>query len=178
MVFQDDDLQRLMAEAYLEALHSPDPSSQNGAVIVKHLGLDLFHAVSRGYNHFYNGIEPEVEDRDEKLLRIEHAERDAIYQAAVSGESTQGAIMVCPWTACADCARGVIGSGIGVVVYHRDRYLLTDPRWIDQVDQALAWMEASGIRLHAMEGPIASTEPILISGRLWSPALCEYVSSG
>ncbi len=177
-MFNNADLLPFMTDAYNEALHSPDPSSQNGAVVIKSLGLDLCHYISNGHNHFYNGIEPEVEDRDEKLRRIEHAERDAIYRAASYGDSTQGAILVCPWVACCDCARAIIGSGFTMVLHHWDRYLLTPPRWSGQVNQALGWMEAAGIRIQTLEGPIPSTEPILVSGRLWSPALCEYVTSG
>lgn len=177
-MFNNADLLPFMAEAYDKALQSPDPSSQNGAVIIKHLGWDLFHKVSSGYNHFYNGIEPEVEDRDEKLRRIEHAERDAIYRAASYGESTQNAVLVCPWVACVDCARAIIGSGIGVVVHHWDRHVVSPSRWVDQINQALGWMEAAGIRIQTLEGPIPSTEPILVSGRLWCPERCEYVTSG
>ncbi len=176
-MFTDTDLQLLMSEAYREALKSPDPSSQNGALVVWGNTPGLFQTMSRGYNHFYPGIEPEVEDRDEKLRRIEHAERDAIYQAAMAGNSTKGAILVCPWVACVDCARAIIGSGIGVVIHHRDRYLLPSS-WKDQIDKALGWLEAAGVEIHTVNGPVGFTEPILVSGRLWSPALCEFVTSG
>ena len=176
-MFSDTDYQLLLSDAYAEALKSPDPSSQNGALVVWGNTTGLFQTMSKGYNHFYKGIEPEVEDRDEKLRRIEHAERDAIYRAAFNGTTTHGAILVCPWVACVDCARAIIGSGIGVVIHHWDRYMLPSS-WKDQINEALGWLEAAGVEVYSYTGPVGFTEPILVSGRLWSPALCEYVTPG
>lgn len=176
-MFDHQMLQRLMSKAYSHALDSPDPSSQNGAVLCKRQSNGQLDVVSKGFNHFYDGIEPEVANRDEKLRRIEHAERDAIYQAAKRGVEVEGSIMVCPWAACSDCARAIIGSGVSALIVHRQRYLLTDKRWIDQVNEALNWIQASGIFLFEYDGVCPQTKPILVSGRLWSPGSCSYVST-
>lgn len=167
------EIQDFLRMAYKGALESPDPSSQNGALLVRRETNGTTSEVAWGHNHFYPGIEIEVKDRDVKLKRIEHAERDAIFKAAKIG-STQGLIMVCPWSACWDCARAIIGSDLGGLVVHKERQDLTDPRWRDEVTEALQAIERSGILVYEYSGPI-SAKSILVSGKLWSPERCDYV---
>lgn len=162
-----------LGRAYTNALKSPDPSSQNGAILVRKFN-GLCQPLVEGYNHFYKGVPDGVENRESKLQRIEHAERDVIYKAANLGIPCHNAILVCPWAACYDCARAIIGSGISELITHRNRYVLTDKRWIDQVNYALNWIQSAGIELVEFEGPVPA-QPILISGRLWSPENLEYV---
>lgn len=150
---------------------SPDTSSQNGAIIVDEVSDNRSIIISKGYNHFYDGVPPELDDRTVKLQRIEHAERDALY----SCDKTRGATMVCPWSACYDCARGIIGSGITSLLVHKERQDLTDPRWKPQVDEAMGWIKNSGIWVHEYSGPVNNAPSILVSGRLWSPESLEYV---
>lgn len=175
MMLDEDMLRNLMSKAYDRALRSPDPSSQNGAVLVHRKINGELDTVSTGFNHFYQGIPGELDDRTRKLQQIEHAERDCLYYAALNGVSTEGSIMVCPWAACTDCARAIIGCGVSCLVYHHERYLLTDKRWIDGVNQSMGWMEAAGIQLYPLHGLIQRTRPILVSGKLWSPGSCTYV---
>jgi len=176
-MFDHNMLQNLMSKAYSHASQSPDLSSQNGAIIVKRQPNGQLDVVAKGYNHFYKGIPDDQDDRVAKLRRIEHAERDAIYYAANRGVELEGAIMVCPWAACCECARAIIGSGIKALIYHRQRYMLTDSRWIDQVNAALSWMGEAGVFLYELDGAITGTKPILVSGKLWSPGSTEYVSN-
>lgn len=86
----------MMAQAYFWAASSPDPSSQNGALVCNRDDEGNLASLQMGWNHFYDGIEPELEDRDEKLLRIEHAERDVIYKCAQNGHKTYGKVLVTP----------------------------------------------------------------------------------
>lgn len=97
-------------------LKSKDNSTKIGAVVV---GPDN-EIVSTGYNSFPRGIDdnvPERQERPEKYYWFEHAERNALYNAARIGVSTKGCTMYltcgCP---CTDCARGIINSGISKVV--------------------------------------------------------------
>lgn len=163
-------LQKLMAKAYAESLRSPDPSNQNGAVLVHRHTDGTLEVMCSGYNHFYKGIPAIVDDRDEKIKGIEHAERDTIFEAAKLGIQCQGAIMVCPWAACHECARAIIGSGISVLVYHYERYKTTPERWAYKVEEALKWMNNAGIYICVVEGAIPGTEPINVNGSKWSPA--------
>ena len=87
---------------------SKDEWTKVGAVIV---GKDK-EIVSTGYNSFPRGIvdnKPERQERPEKYFWFEHAERNAIYNAARIGVSTKGCTMYLTCgIPCADCARGII----------------------------------------------------------------------
>jgi dCMP deaminase len=96
-------------------LKSKDPSTQIGAIIVG----DDNEVISTGYNSFPRGLDdsvPERLERPEKYLWIEHAERNAIYNAARIGVSVKGgSIYITCGLPCIDCARGIINSGIKTV---------------------------------------------------------------
>lgn len=176
-MFSNDQLQKMMATAYLKALKSPDPSSQNGALIVERQVDGDFRVISYGYNHFYDGVPGQVEPREEKYRQIQHAERDAVVQAARRGECTQGRIMVCPWAACEPCALEIIGSGLAALVVHKQRCELTDRHWVSKVSDAITWIQNAGIALYEYDGAVPGTKPILVSGKLWSPAGLDYVAN-
>jgi len=94
---------------------SKDKNTQIGAVIV---GKDK-EIVSTGYNSFPRGIDDDRADRQEKPEKyfwFEHAERNAIYNAARIGVSTKGCTMYLTCgIPCADCARGIINAGISKI---------------------------------------------------------------
>ena len=93
-------------------LKSKDKYTQIGAVIVGKDG----EIVSTGYNSFPRGLDDGLDyrqERPEKYYWFEHAERNAIYNAARIGVSTKGTtIYLSCGLPCADCARGIINSGI------------------------------------------------------------------
>ena len=98
--------------AHTVKLKSKDENTQIGAVIV---GKDK-EIVSTGYNSFPRGLEDNIQDRQErpeKYFWFEHAERNAIYNAARIGVSTKGCTMYLSCgIPCSDCSRGIINSGI------------------------------------------------------------------
>lgn len=101
--------------ANLVASKSKDRSTKVGAVIV---GPDN-EIVSTGYNGFPRGVDDNVDsrhDRPEKYEWTEHAERNAIYNAARIGVSLKDTIIIQTMYPCIDCARGIIQSGIKEVV--------------------------------------------------------------
>ena len=93
-------------------LKSKDKYTQIGAVIVGKDG----EIVSTGYNSFPRGLDDGLDyrqERPEKYYWFEHAERNAIYNAARIGVSTKGTTMYLSCgLPCADCARGIINSGV------------------------------------------------------------------
>ena len=97
-------------------LKSKDKYTQIGAVIV---GKDN-EVVSTGYNSFPRGIDddvPERQERPEKYHWFEHAERNAIYNAARIGVSTKDCTMYLTCgLPCTECCRGIINAGITKVV--------------------------------------------------------------
>ena len=96
-------------------LKSKDQSTQIGAVIV---GTDN-EVLSTGYNSFPRGMDDskqERQERPEKYFWMEHAERNAIYNAARIGVSLKNSIIyLTSGLPCMDCARGIVNSGIKTV---------------------------------------------------------------
>ena len=94
---------------------SKDQSTQIGAVIV---GEDK-EVLSTGYNSFPRGLDdslPERQERPEKYFWMEHAERNAIYNAARIGVSLKNStIYLTSGLPCMDCARVIVNSGIKTV---------------------------------------------------------------
>ncbi|HOK47322.1 MAG TPA: dCMP deaminase family protein [Bryobacteraceae bacterium] len=97
------------------ACRSKDPNTQVGCVIV-----GPHHEIrSTGYNSFPRGIRDNVPERFErptKYLWIEHAERNAICNAARAGTSTEGCTLYVEIMPCMDCARAIVHAGITEVV--------------------------------------------------------------
>ena len=109
---------------------SKDERTKIGAVIV---GKDK-EIVSTGYNSFPRGIDDwksERQERPEKYYWFEHAERNAIYNAARIGVSTKGCTMylTCGMV-CADCARAIINAGIVRIFLKRGGGAKSD-KWIE-----------------------------------------------
>lgn len=103
--------------AFLIASKSKDPSTQVGCVIV---GPD--HEIrSTGFNGFPRGVvenTPERWERPAKYEYVEHAERNAVYNAARMGTSVKGCVAYLNWEPypCVECAKAFIQAGITEVV--------------------------------------------------------------
>lgn len=93
-------------------LKSKDESTQIGAVIVGQ-GNEL---LSTGYNSFPRGLNDEIKKRQERPIKyhyFEHAERNAIYNAARVGTAINNSVIyITSGIPCSDCARAIINSGI------------------------------------------------------------------
>lgn len=99
---------------------SKDVNTQIGVVIV---GKDK-EIISTGYNSFPRGINDDIsrrQERPEKYYWFEHAERNAIYNAARIGVSTKGSTMYLSCgIPCSDCARAIINAGIVRIFVERN----------------------------------------------------------
>lgn len=135
-----------LAISHVVAKRSKDPSTQLGAVIV---GPD--HEIrSTGYNCFPRGIDDNVRtrfERPEKYKWIEHAERNAIYNAARMGTPLKGCTVFVAWIPCTDCARGIIQVGIVEVVVED---IKIPERWRDDFHRSLTMFEESGVRIRRL----------------------------
>jgi dCMP deaminase len=103
--------QRFMDLALHIAEWSKDRSTKVGCVIVG--PQNEIRAI--GYNGFVRGTDDDNDDRHrrpDKYYWTEHAERNAIYHAALLGVSLRGCRMYLPWFPCIDCARAIVQSGI------------------------------------------------------------------
>lgn len=99
------------------AKKSKDDSTKVGCVIVG----EHHNVLSTGFNGFPRGVDEDLLlrwVRPTKYLFVEHAERNALYNAARHGVRLEGATAYLNWEACpcTDCARGFIQSGIRAVV--------------------------------------------------------------
>ncbi|NNE79385.1 MAG: dCMP deaminase [Silicimonas sp.] len=97
---------------------SEDRDFQVGCVIV---GPDGYEVRATGYNGLPRGVRGEDDARfdrasGEKFFWFEHAERNAVYNAARAGVSLQGCTAFVNRFPCADCGRALIQSGIAQVV--------------------------------------------------------------
>lgn len=106
-----------MALASFIADWSEDQSRKVGAVIVGDGNVIL----STGFNGLPRGISAEFPIRHsrnngEKYFWFEHAERNAICNAARTGGALNGSKIYTNLFPCADCARAIIQSGIVEVV--------------------------------------------------------------
>jgi dCMP deaminase len=122
---------------------SKDESTKLGAVIV---GPDK-EIRSTGYNSFPRGIDddwPPRQRRPEKYFFFEHAERNAIYNAARVGVPLKGSILYCKWPPCAECARACIQVGIIEIVYEE---LPVRPEWESSFSAARQMLDEAGIKL-------------------------------
>lgn len=114
---------RFVDLARLVGSWSKDRSRKVGAVIA---GFNR-EILSVGYNGFPRGVNDDVEERHQrpaKYLWTEHAERNAIYNAARRGVELEGATIYLPWYPCMDCARAIVQVGISDVV-------AVEPDWND-----------------------------------------------
>ena len=127
-------------------LKSKDKNTQIGAVIV---GKDK-EIVSTGYNSFPRGIDDgdfERQERPEKYYWFEHAERNAIYNAARIGVSTKGCTMYLSCgIPCADCARGIINAGITRIFVERIDST-KGPQWQESQERSWRMFEEAGVRV-------------------------------
>lgn len=104
---------------------SKDKSRRVGCVIVG----EGRQVLGVGYNGFPIGVNDAVVARhsragDAKYKWTEHAERNAIYQAARHGIALKGTTIYLPWFPCADCSRAIVQTGIKFVV-------AVEPDWND-----------------------------------------------
>jgi dCMP deaminase len=138
-----------LAQCHAEAANSDDTETTVGCVVRNPKG-DI---IVKGHNALPFGVQrtpPERLSRPDKYAWIEHAERNAIYAAARSGTSLRHCTMYVELMPCADCARGIIQSGIKEVVVSQDRMQgYANSAYREQHVIATALLTEAGVRLRA-----------------------------
>lgn len=141
---------RFLELAKMFGTWSKDRSAGTGCVIV---GSDRLLRVT-GYNGFVRGIDDEVSkrhERPEKYLWTEHAERNAIYNAAKLGISLDRCTAYVNWFPCADCARAIVQSGIVRLVGLEPN--TADERWGSEFKLASDMLHESGVEITLYDIP-------------------------
>ena len=133
--------------AHTVKLKSKDENTQIGAIIV---GKDK-EIVSTGYNSFPRGLDDNIRERQqrpEKYFWFEHAERNAIYNAARIGVSTKGCTMYLSCgIPCSDCARGIINAGITRIFCERGGSTSNAPKWDESAERSWEMFDEAGVNV-------------------------------
>lgn len=110
---------------------SKDPNTRLGCIIVG----PAKEIRSTGYNSFPRSIRDDVPERlvrPAKYLWIEHAERNAIYNAARCGTPLEGCTLYVEIMPCMDCARAIVQAGIREVVVSSERMTQYSSAYYDE----------------------------------------------
>ena len=149
---------------YLIGMRSLDGHTHVGSVIVDSDNV----LVSTGYNSLPRGIELDAEEKrisrenGEKYFWMEHAERNAIYNAARRGTTLKGCKLYVPWMPCSDCSRAIIQTGINEVIIHQngqdfyDKH--TNGKWNDAYLRTKTMFAETNIKLRFVECNIVIPE--------------------
>ncbi len=139
-----------LSMAYFVAKKSKDPSTKCGSVIV---GVDN-EILTTGYNGLPRGIQDGLPERDERPVKYvwyEHAERNAIYNAARIGAALKNSTAYITGCPCSDCARALIQSGVARCVWDQDNAFVTDPvkqaRWEESMGYTVQMFEECGMEV-------------------------------
>ncbi len=128
-------------------LKSKDQSTQIGAVIV---GQDN-EVLSTGYNSFPRGLHDNMDERQErpeKYFWFEHAERNAIYNAARIGVSLKNStIYLTSGIPCMDCARGIVNSGVKIVWCKRVCTTKNKEKWEESQMKSMELLNECGVQV-------------------------------
>jgi dCMP deaminase len=166
------DWKPFLIEAYNLSRQSKDPSTQIGAIILKEEQLSTTSwCCSQGINEFPKGVK-DTPDRWERPLKykiIEHAERNAIFNAGKQRQSVHGATMVCNWACCCDCARAIIQSGIKKLVTHKQAHDRASLTWKEDIEIAFTMLREAGVEIVMYDGNLDVDFEVLHSGEKWKP---------
>jgi dCMP deaminase len=154
-----------MTAAYEQAQRSLDPSTQNGAVLVKDGEI-----IGRGHNHFPYMIENTPErwnNRDLKYPLVVHAEVDAVNDAILNGHAPMGATLYVAWGVCHLCAKDLIEKRIHDIVCHQiPEHNIQQPVWNKSIEDAMHWLRETCIPVRWLHGVIGTQ--IRLNGKLTS----------
>jgi dCMP deaminase len=141
---------------------SKDPTTKVGCVVIG----DARQLLTAGYNGLPRGVNDDIEQRysreerngvREKLRWTEHAERNAIYNAARHGVSLHGSVMYVPLFPCCDCARAVIQAGLkGLVTTNPD---WDNPFWKDSWEVSLIMMTEAQVEIRYATASTSPAQP-------------------
>ncbi len=158
-----------MGFAYDLALLSHDTSTQTGAVVVNKEG----NVISTGSNIFPTGVKTTHKrlERPTKYAFTEHAERNAIYDAARNGNSTLGCTMYALWACCDECARAIIQAGISKLVTHEfyrshnTEYAEHRKDWDTSITDAFQMLHEAGVEVEFVNFNLDMHKPVLFNGK-------------
>jgi dCMP deaminase len=133
--------------------HSKDRSTKVGAII---LGIQN-EPLTWGYNGFPRKANDANEARHERPLKYvwtEHAERNAIYNAARTGAKLLGSSMYVTMAPCTDCARAIIQAGVERLYLKAKCFDGTNPRqaaWLESWPVVKSMFQECGVEVWVLD---------------------------
>jgi dCMP deaminase len=133
----------LISRAREAAAGSPNRVRQVGAVLVSADGATEIASC----NTFPKGVRDNEERHlgDGRFVWMEHAERNAIFEAARRGVATEGASLATTFFPCIDCARAIVQSGVAYLCTPLPEY--GDPVWGEAFRRSRVIIEEGGVRM-------------------------------
>lgn len=136
----------------LKSSKSHDTNRSVGAAIVDLADMSIINMAFNTYtDEVYSALDTSKFSRKEKLFYIEHAERNAIYDAHRTGKLSNRAInditIITTNFPCCDCMRAIILSGIKTVIYAADDVFENSENWRDNIAASMKMAELHGIEL-------------------------------
>lgn len=135
-------------------LFSKDNSTKVGALFIAPVTHEI---LTLGYNGMPRGVNEKDStrwERPQKYEYTEHAERNAIYNAARTGTSLINSICVVTLFPCSDCARGIIQSGAKMVI-SLDPFKVNDEetikRWGDKWTLSQNMLEEADVKIYYLD---------------------------
>jgi dCMP deaminase len=132
---------------------SKDPNTKIGCVIV---GPDR-EIRTTGYNSFVRGLRDDVPERlvrPEKYWWTEHAERNAIFNAARVGTPLKDCVIYVPSLPCVECARAIVSVGIRQVVNSEQavaRWVQTATTYKEHFDRMYTMFAECGVVIRSVD---------------------------
>lgn len=143
--------------------HSHDPVRKVGAVIASGDGEVLASGTNAPPTVL--GLTPTVsheevsKDPNWKYFVLEHAERNAIFDALVRGTSLNGATLYSTLFPCADCARAMVATGVSrLVVFGLDQDSSRDQKWLAHYRHAQHIFELAGVDVQTVSSEELSAD--------------------
>jgi len=139
----------------VSASKSKDPSIKVGAVIC----TEDNEIIATGFNGMPRFINENIVSRWKRPIKyfwLEHAERNAIYNAAKKGISLNGTKIFVQFLPCAECSRGIIQSGIKEIYidkrshgsFEKSKDVERDKMWKENFEIAKEMLEEAGIEIY------------------------------
>lgn len=128
---------RAVAETF-----SKDPARKVGAVIYRDS-----YPLSFGYNGIIRGYPDDMVAPTDKLIYTEHAEKNAIFNAARNNINIMGASIACTFHPCHECARAIVQSGIKRVICPPPSDDDMIGKWASSIDAATRMFSICGVEV-------------------------------
>ena len=144
----DDWDEYFLAIAEVVACKSKDPKCQVGAVLVTRDSV----VITTGFNGLARGVfdnENLLQDTDEKLKWVCHAEVNAIWNAGRLGVPLKGCSIYVNKFPCFGCCNAIVQSGISRIYTHDHRYWDDDPFDPPDHSRKRSLLKQSGLKVDA-----------------------------